>query len=185
MITYILILRGINVGGHRSIKMTDLKILLSSLGFMNIQTYIQSGNIVFQFAETSEKVLEEMICSAIKKQYDFDVPTMVKGITEMKEIVAKNPYLKDESKDISHLHVTFLDDIPAQEILNTLASGDYKSDEYTLVGKNIYVYCPNGYGKTKLTNTFFENKLKVAATTRNWKTTNELIKMAEKIEISC
>jgi uncharacterized protein (DUF1697 family) len=83
------------------------------------------------------------------------------------------------------LHVTFLNDIPAQEILNTLASGDYKSDEYTLVGKTIYVYCPDGYGNTKLTNTFFENKLKVAATTRNWKTTNELIAMAEKIEISC
>jgi uncharacterized protein (DUF1697 family) len=165
--------------------MAELKILLSNLGFSNAQTYIQSGNIVFQFAETNEKVLEEMISNAINKQFNFDVPTMVKGVTEMKKIVSKNPYLKDESKDISHLHVTFLNDIPAQEILNTLASGDYKSDEYTLVGKTIYVYCPDGYGNTKLTNTFFENKLKVAATTRNWKTTNELIAMAEKIEISC
>ncbi|MEY3237782.1 MAG: hypothetical protein RI883_1883 [Bacteroidota bacterium] len=184
MITYISILRGINVGGHRLIKMVDLKSLVTNLGFRNVQTYIQSGNIVFQFTETSEEILEEMIRSAIKKQYDFDVPVMVKGIAEMKDIAAKNPYLKDDSKDISHLHVTFLDGIPNQEKYDTLATGDFKSDEYTLVGKNIYVYCPNGYGNTKLTNTFFENKLKVGATTRNWKTTNELLVMAEKIKIS-
>jgi uncharacterized protein (DUF1697 family) len=81
--------------------------------------------------------------------------------------------------------VTFLDAIPEKERLEAIAKGDYKADEYALVGKTIYVYCPDGYGNTKLTNTFFENKLKVAATTRNWKTTNELIAMAEKIEISC
>lgn len=181
MVTYISILRGINVGGNRIIKMADLKVLLTDLGFLNVQTYIQSGNIVFQFSETNEKTLEEMIQLAIKKQYDFDVPTLVKGIAELKEIVAQNPFLQNESIDLAHLHVTFLDLIPDQEKLDALANGDYKADEFALIDKSIYVHCPNGYGTTKLTNTFFENKLKVAATTRNWKTTNELIAIAEKI----
>lgn len=182
MITYISILRGINVGGHRLIKMADLKKLLTNLGFKQVQTYIQSGNIVFQSDETNEKTLEELIGSAIKKQYNFDVPTMVKGILELKEIVHQNPFLKDELKELPHLHVTFLDTIPDQEKFDSLANGDYKADEFLLVGKNIYVYCPNGYGTTKLTNTFFENKLKVAATTRNWKTTNELVTIADSVD---
>jgi uncharacterized protein (DUF1697 family) len=185
MVTYVSILRGINVGGHRLIKMVDLKILLSNLGFSNVQTYIQSGNIIFQFTETSEKVLEDIICSAIKKQYNFDVPTMVKGIAEMKNLLANNPFLKDETKDISYMHVTYLDRIPDHEKFDSLANSNYKDDEYILVGKNIYIYCPNGYGNTKLHNSFFESKLNVNATTRNWKTTRELIAMAEKIEISC
>lgn len=181
MHTYISILRGINVSGYRMIKMDALRQLFSDLGFKNVHSYIQSGNMVFQSQESDPQILENKIAERIMEQFGFEVPVIVKELDELKQIVADNPFLKDKTKDIASLHVTFLSDKPGQEGIDSLKTGEYLTDEFYIFDKAIYLYCRNGYGKTKLTNGLLEKKLKVTATTRNWKTTNELISIAQKM----
>ncbi|MEO7209443.1 MAG: DUF1697 domain-containing protein [Chitinophagaceae bacterium] len=181
MKTYISILRGINVSGQKLIKMDALREMFSGLGLHNVQTYIQSGNVLFKSKQTDEEKLARKIEKEISKKFGLEVPVMVKEINELKEIIHKNPFLKDASKDISLIHVTFLSAIPAGENFDKIKSIQSQQDEFQLGGKSIYLYCPNGYGNTKLNNNFFESKLKATATTRNWRTLNELIKMAEKL----
>jgi uncharacterized protein (DUF1697 family) len=181
MVTYICILRGINVSGHRMIKMDALRQLFAGLGFINIQTYIQSGNVIFQSKNANLQKLETIIAEAILKKYNFDVPVLLKEAGELRQIIKSNPFIKDKQKDSAYLHVTFLSDNPDRDKFHNIKKEQYKPDEFQLIENNIYLYCPNGYGKSKLTNSFWETKLKVTATTRNWKTTNELLFIAEKI----
>lgn len=181
MTTYISILRGINVSGHSVVKMDALRKLFADLGFQNIQTYIQSGNIVFQDKRTEPQKLENKIAKAITEQFTFDVPVIVKEFIDLKQIIANSSFLTDNTKDIAHLHVTFLAEKPALERFNKIKEEQYQADELHLLDKAIYLYCPNSYSNSKLTNSFFENKLKMKATTRNWKTTTQLIDIAEKI----
>ncbi|HLK27840.1 MAG TPA: DUF1697 domain-containing protein [Puia sp.] len=178
MSIYISILRGINVSGSKMIKMDTLKKIYEDAGFKNAQTYIQSGNVVFQSKKSSHAALEEKIAEAILKSTKFEVPVLVKDPDELKEVFNKNPFLLKRKEDINFLHVTFLSDIPTKENIERI-KGEYAPDEFVISGKNIYLFCPNGYGKTKLHNNFFESKLKLSATTRNWKTIAELINITE------
>jgi uncharacterized protein (DUF1697 family) len=179
MITYIAILRGINVSGKRIIKMDALKKMLTELNFENVRTYIQSGNIVFEAQNTNANQLEKTLSEEIKKQFGFDVPVIVLDIDELKSIITKNPFINNKTIDPLHLHITFLNEEPVKAIAAKIPVTDYLPDEFLVIGKAVYLHCPNGYGNTKLNNTFFENKLKVSATTRNWKTTCQLLKIAE------
>ncbi len=180
---YIAILRGINVGGQRMIKMNALRQMFEGLGFQNVKTYIQSGNIIFTGKKEKQNELEKKIFKAIKEKFGFDVPVIVKKHKELKDIKANNPFIKDKTKDVAHLHLTFLSDNTKKENYNKIKTIHYQPDEFYLFGKAIYLYCPNGYGKSKLANSFWETKLKVIATTRNWKTIQELLTIADKILI--
>jgi uncharacterized protein (DUF1697 family) len=181
MNTYIAILRGINVGGKRMIKMDALKQLFASLGFSNIETYIQSGNVFFQCKKTSEEKLAATIAKEIENIFAFDVPTIVKNVDDLKQIITNNPFTKDKKKLLEYFHVTFLATTPTKENLDNIAKLTFGDDAFQIIDKAVYLYCPNGYSNSKLTNSFFENKLKVIATTRNWKTCNELVNIAEKL----
>jgi len=179
MITYVSLLRGINVSGQKIIKMDALKELYESLHFECVRTYIQSGNIVFQFKKSKNKYLVEKISSRMRIHFGFEVPVIVLEADELKDIIERNPFKADKIKDISYLHVTFLASEPEQfnyDLINKVKS---PGEEISLIGSAVYLYCPNGYGRTKLTNTFLENRLKVGATTRNWKTTLELLNIAQ------
>lgn len=178
MQTYITILRGINVSGHKKIIMNDLKVLLSTLGFENIRTYIQSGNVIFQAAKANTEKLAAAIEKDIKTKYEFEVPVLVLTQTDLKTVIDDNPFLKEKGTVPDKLHITFLADTPEQENIEKLSAANYEPDKFKIKNKAVYIYCPNGYGNTKLTNTFFENKLKVTATTRNWKTVNTLAELA-------
>ncbi|MBK7096372.1 MAG: DUF1697 domain-containing protein [Saprospiraceae bacterium] len=181
MNTYIAILRGINVSGKNIIKMDALKDLFVNSAYKNVQTYIQSGNIIFGTDIYQNYIIEENIRTSIAHQFGFDVPVIVLKADELKRIINDNPFLKDENIETQYLHVTFLSDIPDHEKIDRLRDGEYGSDKFVYLEQTIYLYCPGGYGKTKLTNTMLESKLKVNATTRNWKTVNELLKMAENL----
>lgn len=181
MQTYISILRGINLGGHKMIKMEQLAALFKSLNFKDIKTYIQSGNVVFQAVETNVHDFAKRIEEKISERFGFAVPVMVKEKNEIAAVLQNNPFIKAEDKDVSKLHVTFLSQEPDKSYLDKINRLQYLPDEYILSGSTIYLYCPNGYGNTKLNNNFFENKLKVTATTRNWKTVNELMDMANAV----
>ena len=181
MTTYVSILRGINVGGHRMIKMDALRQLFAKLGFANSRTYIQSGNVVFQCGKTNPQELENKIADAIADTFGFAVPVILKELEEFKRIVENNPFAGDNTKDASHLHITFLSGQPDPEKFHKIKEGHCQAHEFHLIGQSIYLYCPNGYSKSKLTNGFLENNLGVTTTTRNWKTANELITLAGQV----
>jgi uncharacterized protein (DUF1697 family) len=181
MNTYVAILRGINVGGKRMIKMDALKQLFASIGFSNIETYIQSGNVFFQCKKTSEEKLAATIAKEIESVFAFDVPTIVKNVDDLKQIITDNPFTKDKKKQTEFLHVTFLATTPTKENIDGITILNFGDDAFAIIDKAVYLYCPNGYSNSKLTNGFFENKLKVIATTRNWKTCNELVNIVEKM----
>lgn len=177
--TYIALLRGINVSGQKKIKMADLKLHFETLGFTEVQTYIQSGNIIFQSKLSEAKNLAELIAKKIKDIYDFEVPTLVKTPEQFIDVVSKNPFTSSKYHGDQQIYITFLAEQPLSENLQKLEGVIYPNEEYHIEGDIIYFFTSNGYGRAKMNNNFFENKLKVAATTRNWKTVNQLITMAE------
>jgi uncharacterized protein (DUF1697 family) len=175
MQTCIAILRGINVSGQRVIKMEALRQMCEEMGLSDVRTYIQSGNIIFNCKTI--KGLEDRIASQILKSFGHEVPVIIKSTNEWEDILKSNPFVKDKSKDTNFLHVTILSGKPEISGLQKL-SVNSDNDEFVLKSGAVYLYTPGGYGNTKLNNTFFESKLKCKATTRNWKTMNELLKMA-------
>lgn len=182
MKTYISILRGINVSGKNLIKMNSLKEMYESLGFQNVTTYIQSGNIVFQTAETNLDELEMLISDGILKRYALKVPVLVRDVSELKNILAQNPLLDEIKDDTTKLHITFLSKAPETQFLEGIDNSTYLPDKFFIMERTIYLFCPNGYGNTKLSNNFFENKLKVSATTRNLRTLMELVKLCDQVD---
>lgn len=178
MKTYICLLRGINVSGKNKLAMKDLKAACEKLGLKDVTTYIQSGNVVFRhpgFKTTGEA--GQMIRNAIQKNFGLEVPVLVLTAEEFVQSVKNNPFLAEKNVETEKLHITFLSDIPADALSEKLKQYDYPPDRYITDGTTIYLYTPGGYGNTKLSNNFFESKLKVTATTRNWKTVNELVRM--------
>ena len=175
MATFISILRGINVSGQKKIQMTDLKSLFEELDFKNVRTYIQSGNVIF---ESNDRDPAQRIEQKIQEKYTFHVPVIIRTADEMKVVLNNNPFLREKNIDESKLHVTFLGEFPSEEQIQKTETLNYEPDRFNIAGKEIYLYCPNGYGRTKLNNNFFENKLKVTATTRNWNTVKKLAEMA-------
>ncbi|MFT4030992.1 MAG: DUF1697 domain-containing protein [Siphonobacter sp.] len=170
MENFVSILRGINLGNHNKISMPELKALYEKLGFNKVQTYIQSGNVIFETEETP--TLAQTIEQGITSQFGFEIPVIIRRKSALAQIIAGNPFLKDNSAFEDKMHVTLLANEPTPAVIEKIH--DYPPDQYKIIGKEIYLYCPNGYGRTKLTNTFFEKKLKVIATTRNWRTINEI-----------
>ena len=178
----IAILRGINVGGKRKILMQDLREMFTKLGFTDICTYIQSGNVVFSgIQEKDEPVLEQKIEKAILETFQFEVPVIVRSEDEWNEVVNGNPFLINTNTEIEKLYVSFLQKCPETTELEAMKKNDYSPEKYEIIGKNIFGYFPKNYSKSKLSNQLFEKKLKVTATTRNWKTVLKLQELIGKI----
>jgi uncharacterized protein (DUF1697 family) len=177
--TYIALLRGINVSGHKTILMDDLKALFEKMNFGEVKTYIQSGNIVFKTGENlTDAELAQRIQQSITGRYNFFVPVFIRSGEEMAKTLAENPFLKEKDINPDWLHVTFLSDSPRQSDREAISKYDFSPDRFYLVRNEAYLYCPQGYGNTKISNLFFENRLKVSATTRNWKTVIKLVDLA-------
>ena len=181
MQTYIAILRGINVGAQKKVLMADLKAVLNKLKLLDVTTYIQSGNVVFKSDEKlSNGEFAAKLEKVILKHFKFDVPVLVRNVAELKKLIAANPFLKNKKIDLTKLHVTFLSGVPEKSLVDEIKKFNFPTDEFVINGKEVYLHTPGGYGETKLSNNFFEKKLKVTATTRNWKTVNTLLEMTEK-----
>ncbi len=177
MKTYIILLRGINVGGHKKILMTELKQLISDLGFKNVKTYIQTGNIIVN-ADLSISKIKTAISKAIEEKYGFHVPVLVIKPDTLRGIIDAYP-LNKEKQEKSYF--TLLYNKPQQEVIDTLnaTSDDYENEEFVITEACIYFYCATGYGRTKLNNNFFEKKLGVTGTARNYKTMMKLLSLSE------
>ncbi len=179
MPTYIAMLRGINVTGSKIIKMEALRASMSALGFKNVQSYVQSGNLIFEAPNASIATLSAKIERKIMSDFGHAVPVFLRTPKEMSEIIKRNPFPKDPAIDQTRLHVTFLADAApktAAELLQPLAAG---AEQIRVIGREIYLYCPLGYGTSKISNNAIEKKLSIGATTRNWRTTQTLLAMTQ------
>lgn len=176
---YIALLRGINVGGHKKILMADLRKLIDTLGYTNIRTYIQTGNIIFDSSTKEDNsTIALNIQDAILDTFGFEVPVMVRTAEEIHAIVKQSPYATEGKSDIDSLHLTLLDAKPTDENIAQLKAIDCHPDSFEIIDKSMYLYCVQKYSDTKLGNNIIEKKLKLRATTRNWKTTLKLLELA-------
>jgi len=174
---YVSILRGINVSGKNKIKMTELADLYRSLAFTAVESYIQSGNVVFGSPAGSNQEIASMIEEGIKEAFGLEVPVIVRSKKDFQKVISHNSFISRTGIDPAFLHVTFLERKPGKDRLAAFSPSGLGQDEFAVSATEVYLYCPGGYGKTKLSNAFLEKQLGVTATTRNWKTVNTLNEM--------
>jgi uncharacterized protein (DUF1697 family) len=178
MSTYIALLRGINVGGQKKIKMAELRMFLVTLGFENVLTYIQSGNIIFDSNEKDRVKLEIQISEAIREHYGFEVPVVVKTRKEIEKLLKNNPYQDSEDLKSNKIYFVLLKEKPRIEDIKTTSTVLFDNEKFLITAECVYLRCALGAGKAKCTNNFFENKLKVAATSRNYRTMTKLLELS-------
>lgn len=176
---FVSLLRGINVSGQKKIKMAELKSLYEQQGFQNIVTYIQSGNIVFDASAKNKVDLKTAIEKAIEDKYKFHVSVEIRTNKEIENIFKNCPF---DSIDLvtegSKVLVTFLSSKPQDAKASYIQNFVLAPEKLVVKGTEVYLFCPNGYGKSKLSNTFIEHKLGVEATTRNWKSVRKLYELS-------
>ncbi len=176
MTVFITMLRGINVSGQKKIKMDELRKLYESLDFEQVRTYIQSGNVIFNTNLSDLSEIVKMIEKQIVLKLGYNVTAVIRTREELSDIVKKNPYF---DKDLSKVHVTFLSENQIKYSEEEILKAKDEMEEFQIVDKEIYLFLPNGSGRTKLTNNFFERKMGVKATTRNWNTTTKLLDISK------
>jgi len=177
MTTYIALLRGINVSGSNLIRMNALKMSMERIGLVSVKTYIQSGNLVFRYLQIAHSELENLLSYAIQNDFSCKVPVLVKTAKELERAIQENPFVSERKLSSDTLHITFLNGKPDCNLLQGLLPLNDGIDEGLVAEDRIYLNCPQGYGKTRFTNSFFEKKLKLTATTRNLRTLLKLIEM--------
>lgn len=175
MTTLIALLRGINVGGNNKLPMKELSALLDGMGLRDVQTYIQSGNVVFRCELKNKATLAAKISSAIEAQHGFAPHILLLEAAELEKAMAGNPYREAESEPKS-LHLFFLDEVPRQPDLRALEALKAGNERYTLAGKVFYLHAPDGVGNSKLA-ARAEKLLGVTASARNWNTVSKLAEM--------
>jgi uncharacterized protein (DUF1697 family) len=176
MTVYVAMLRGVNVGGN-SLKMDWLRLACEDLGWQNVRTYVQSGNLVFSSRGGASK-LAQVLKATIDAQTRLPVTVILRSAADMEKVVADNPFLKQKGIDVTKLHVTFLGKVPVTPALDRLDALAGTRDQYRLKGAELYLNCPINYGETRLSNGAIEKVLGVGATTRNLKTVMMLHQMA-------
>ncbi len=179
MTGFVSLLRGINVGGNRKIRMDDLKALYESLGFKDVIPYIQSGNVVFHSDDTDKARIRRHIEDGIEKQFGFHVEVIIRTSAELSEIIDKNPFQGQESKESKWVVVMFLATDPASTAQEDIQKTYTGPEELYITGQEVYIYYPEGIGRSKLSNNFLEKKLKTVGTARNWNTVLQLQKMLQ------
>lgn len=181
MPVYIAMLRGINVSGQNIIRMEDLRRICTKLGFRNVETYGQSGNAVFLAKGMPPSTLANHTTAALRDDLGLSVPVLIKTVDEIGDVVAGNPFPRETGIDVTKLHVTFLSaPVPARALKN-LEALPKQSDQFRVGRREIYLYCPDGYGRTKLSNAALEKALSVVGTTRNWRTVTALLDKASRM----
>ena len=173
-----ILLRGINVSGQKKIKMAEFRSKLEEAGFLDVRTYIQSGNVIVNRDGLTNKQIKKKIEQLIMTEYGYEVVCFVLEIKEIVKLRASVPFDVDVEKLLSRIYVTFLSEKPNQKQIELLQSYDYPGEQYELNDDYIYFYPENGAGRSKMSTNFFEKKLKVSATSRNIRTLDKIIELA-------
>ena len=176
MTAFVSLFRGINVGGYHQIRMADLKELHESLGLRDVLPYIQSGNIVFKSDGADAAQLQRQIEEGFESKFGFHVEVFVRTSDELKDIIEKNPFQNQQSKESKWITVMFLATHPSATAQEDLLKTYVGPEEIFIIGKEMYIYYTNGIGRSKLSGSFIEKKLKTFGTARNW---NTILKLQE------
>jgi len=176
---HLALLRGINVSGHNMIKMEALKTTLETIGFTNVVTYIQSGNVFVETEEESGFGVGFKIKQEIFKTFGHEVPVIVIGKNDLELCFKNNPFLKQKDVDTKKLYVAFISKELSSSAINELKISQFKPDEAVIDGNRIFIKYDIGAGKTRLDQKYIEKKLNVTATIRNWNTVTKLLEMFE------
>ncbi|MBY0426136.1 MAG: DUF1697 domain-containing protein [Cytophagales bacterium] len=183
MKTYISLLRGINVSGQKKILMSDLKSFYENMGFTRVQTYIQSGNLIFEYDGTrTNDYLSNQIEQEILQRYGYEVAVFVLALEELEAINSLFPFGNVPDLVPKTTFVTLFKTLPTQEKIQALSEIDISPDRYEIMGKVMFWYCVNTQS-SKLSNNYFEGKLQVIGTSRNWKTMNQLVLLARNFDL--
>jgi uncharacterized protein (DUF1697 family) len=174
--TYVALLRGINLGARNKVSMADLRELFADLDAEDVKTYVQSGNVVFSTG-VARAELEKAVVGEIKHRLGLELAVVFLTKAELARVVAANPFTKAQSDPLK-LHVTFLAEKPAAKNVAAVKKLEFEPDEFKVTTKAVYLHCPQGYGRSKLSNAFFEKQLGVPATTRNWRTVTTLAELS-------
>lgn len=180
MTTYISLFRGINVGGHNKIRMDDLKKVHEDLGLRDVVPYIQSGNIIFKSDNADIARICTLIRESVEKTFGFPVEVIVRTSDELREIIAKNPFADQQDKESKRILVLFLAAHPSDTAQEDLLKAYTGPEEIFIIGQEAYIYYPDGVGRSKLTNSLLEKKLKTAGTARNWNTVLQLQELIQR-----
>jgi uncharacterized protein (DUF1697 family) len=173
---HVALLRGINVGGKNMLPMKELAGLFVAAGCGDVETYIQSGNVVFCSDDKVAGRVQKAITKQVDLQFGFKVPVVLRTASEMQAAIRGNPFLKAGATE-EMLHVFFLADLPGPDLVAGLDAMRSAPDEFAVIGREIYVKLVTGAAKTKLTNAYFDSKLKTVSTMRNWRTVLKLAEM--------
>jgi uncharacterized protein (DUF1697 family) len=174
---YVALMRGVNVGGKNMLPMKELAAMFAKARCEDVTTYIQSGNVIFSAGGGVARELAELMALQVEERFGFRVPVILRTAAELKETIENNPFLKaGVPKDM--LHVYFLAGVPKAEDVAALDPARSAPDEFVVVGRDVFARLPNGTARTKLTNAYFDSKLRTVSTVRNWRT---VLKLAELI----
>jgi uncharacterized protein (DUF1697 family) len=184
MAVVISLLRGVNVGGHNKIQMEALRALCRALGLRDAQTYVQSGNVVFRTEARDLVRLARRIEGAIHASLGFRPAVMVRTSAELRDVIARNPFAARRGIDPRKLVVSFLAAEPGPEARQRLLRVPAGPEELHLAGRELYIYFPNGMGRSKLSPAVLEKALQTSATGRNWNSVTKLLEIAEKLKAS-
>ena len=179
MIKYLAFLRGINVSGHRIIKMEELRKIFEALKFKNVRTYIQTGNVVFETSTKDSDSLMRKIEKHLHKSLGYEVETMLRTIPEMETIIKNNPFKKIKLDKTVHLYLTFLSEEPVNEMKKSLIDSSDDVATFKMGNRELYTLYKRSNAKHPFSNNFVEKKLKAAATTRNWNVINKVLDFAK------
>ena len=180
MIRYIAFLRGINVSGHRIIKMEALKSLFQVMKFKNVLTYIQSGNVIFESSVKNRNLLASKLENAIKENFGHDVVVIIRTDIELEASIKQNPFNKINLDKTIQLYVTFLSEEPNHELLKSFISKSSRISTYKMINNDIFTLYKRNKGKDPFSNSFVEKQLKVSAITRNWNVLNKILELANR-----
>jgi len=184
MTVMISMLRGVNVGGHNKIKMDALRALYEFLKLRDAQTYVQSGNVIFSTDERDISRLAKRIEDGIERKFGFRPDEILRTAAEMRDVIARNPFAKRRGIEPGKLLVSFLASDPGEEARKKLRQMKFDPEELWVEGREVYIYFPNGMGRSKLPWAGLDKMLKTPATGRNWNSVTKMLEMAEKLEAS-
>ena len=171
------LLRGINVGGKNRMPMKELAALFVDAGCDDVRTYIQSGNVVFRTGPPAGEEISAIISASILSRFGYRVPVITRTAREFQGIVRANPFV-EAGAEADKLHVMFLAELPDGAQVEALDPDRSPGDEFAVLGCEVYLHCPNGVARTKLTNSYFDSRLSTTSTTRNWRTVQRLLELA-------
>jgi uncharacterized protein (DUF1697 family) len=184
MTVIVSMLRGVNLGPHRRIKMDALRELYKSLGLLEPQTYVQSGNVLFKTRERNPMALAKRIEQGIERSFGFHADVVVRTTAELREVIAKNPFAGRRGIDPARLLVTFLASDPGEDARQKLRQIKAEPEEMWIDGRDLFIYFPNGLARPKLSIPLIERTLKTSGTGRNWNSVTKLLELAETMEAS-